>query len=52
MPEQKPQKRQISLGTGLKRLLIAGLLVWVVVNPLGAATSVHDIAYWIGGFFG
>lgn len=51
MAETKPTKRKISLGGGLKRLIYAALLVWIIVNPLGAATSVHDIAYWIGSFF-
>lgn len=45
------QKRKIGGGTFLKRLILGALLIWVVVNPLGAATSVHDIAFWIGSFF-
>jgi hypothetical protein len=46
------EKRKIGGGTLLKRLIFCALLIWVVVNPLSAATSVHDVAYWIGSFFG
>ena len=45
------QKRKIGGGTFLKRLIILGLLIWVVTNPLSAATSVHDTFYWIRSFF-
>lgn len=41
-------KRKIGGGTWLKRMVLAALLIWVVANPLGAATAVHNIAYWIG----
>lgn len=51
MAEQKASKRKISLGGGLKRLIYAAAIIYIVVNPLGAATTVHDIAYWIGSFF-
>lgn len=43
------QKRKIGGGTFLKRLILFGLLIWVVTNPLDAATRIHDIAYWIKG---
>jgi hypothetical protein len=45
------QKRKIGGGTFFKRLIFFALLIWVVVNPLGAATSVHNVAFWIGSFF-
>jgi hypothetical protein len=51
MAEQKASKRKISMGGGLKRLIYIGLFIWVVVNPLGAAIAVHNVAFWIGSFF-
>lgn len=44
-------KRKISGGTLFRRLIIAALIVYVVVNPLDAANRTHDIAYWIGSWF-
>jgi hypothetical protein len=44
-------KRKITGGTFLRRLILLGLLVYVVNDPLGAATLVHNIAYWIGSWF-
>jgi hypothetical protein len=41
-------KRKIGGGTFLRRLIFIGLLIWVVTNPLSAANTVHNIAYWIG----
>lgn len=41
-------KRKIGGGRFLKRCLILGLIIWVVVNPLAAAMAVHNIAHWIG----
>lgn len=45
-------KRKISTGTFFKRLIIFALIVYVVVNPVDAAYRVHNIAYWIGSWFG
>jgi hypothetical protein len=45
------KKRKLGGGTFFKRLIILALLIWVVTNPLGAATTAHNIAYWIGSFF-
>jgi hypothetical protein len=45
-------KRKISTGAFFKRLIILGLIVYVVINPQDAANRVHDIAYWIGSWFG
>lgn len=44
-------KRKISTGGFFKRLIIVALIVYVIVNPLDAATRTHDIAYWIGSWF-
>lgn len=44
-------KRKFGGGTFLKRLLFLAAIVYVVANPLDAATRVHDIAFWIKGFF-
>lgn len=51
MAEQKSTKRKISIGGGFRKLLIIVGIIWVVVNPLGAATAVHDTAYWIHSLF-
>jgi hypothetical protein len=45
-------KRRISGGTFFKRLFWIALIVYVVVNPLDAATRAHDIAFWIRSWFG
>lgn len=51
MKTSEPKKLKISAGRFVKRLFITALIIYVVVNPLGAANSVHDIAYWIGSWF-
>lgn len=45
-------KRKIGGGRLLKRLIVCGLIIYVIVNPVDAAFRVHDVAYWIGSFFG
>jgi hypothetical protein len=50
MPESKA-KRKISIGRGLKKLLIVAGLIYVIVNPLAAAMAVHDTFFWIRSFF-
>lgn len=45
------QKLKVGGGAFLRKLAFAALLIWIVTNPLGAATTVHNIAYWIGSFF-
>lgn len=51
MPEAKG-KVKISVGGFFKKLLIVAGIIYVVTNPLSAAMRVHDLAYWIGSWFG
>jgi hypothetical protein len=52
MPEPKAKaKRKISISGGLKKLLIVAGLIYVVVNPLGAAMAVHDTFFWVRSCF-
>jgi hypothetical protein len=50
MPEPKV-KRKISISGGIKKLLIVAGLIYVIVNPLGAAMAVHDTFFWIRSCF-
>jgi hypothetical protein len=44
-------KRKIGGGKWLKRLIVCGLIVYVVVNPVDAAYRVHDTFFWIRSCF-
>lgn len=42
--------RKLGISGLIKKLFWVFVLIYVVVNPLGAATAVHDVATWVIGF--